>query len=177
MSIRKLLATLAVGAVAVSLISATPATAQSPASVAAGFQPLALFDDYITGSLRAQGPWSVNTPGAADGAFAHADVPAVFSGKALAMLHGGENPAVQYRGNAYAALGALSLPAASTGTVFFELLAADALVFAVPLYNFGVSQHFKAYVDLVITDPRMAPGQTPPTAGKAAVLATVRGGA
>lgn len=126
MSIRKLLATLAVGAVAVSLISATPATAQSPASVAAGFQPLALFDDYITGSLRAQGPWSVNTPGAADGAFAHADVPAVFSGKALAMLHGGENPAVQYRGNAYAALGALSLPAASTGTVFFELLAADA---------------------------------------------------
>ncbi len=23
-----------------------------------------------------------------------------------------------------------------------------------PLYNFGVSQHFKAWVDLVVTDPR-----------------------
>ena len=67
--------------------------------------------------------------------------------------------------------------AALAATLVDELLAADALVFAVPLYNFGVSQHFKAYVDLVITDPRMAPGQTPPTAGKAAVLATVRGGA
>ena len=67
--------------------------------------------------------------------------------------------------------------AALAATLVDELLAADALVFAVPLYNFGVSQHFKAYVDLVITDPRMAPGQTPPTSGKAAVLATVRGGA
>jgi FMN-dependent NADH-azoreductase len=57
-----------------------------------------------------------------------------------------------------------------------ELIAADALVFAVPLYNFGVSQHFKTWVDLVITDPRMAAGAEPATAGKPAVLATVRGG-
>jgi FMN-dependent NADH-azoreductase len=28
-----------------------------------------------------------------------------------------------------------------------ELAAADALHFAVPLYNFGVAQHFKTYVD------------------------------
>jgi FMN-dependent NADH-azoreductase len=28
-----------------------------------------------------------------------------------------------------------------------ELAAADALLFAVPLYNFGVAQHFKTYVD------------------------------
>jgi FMN-dependent NADH-azoreductase len=57
-----------------------------------------------------------------------------------------------------------------------ELVAADALLFAVPLYNFGVSQHFKAWVDLVITDPRMPAGGEPATAGKPAVLATVRGG-
>ncbi|MCD4523690.1 FMN-dependent NADH-azoreductase [Nocardioides sp. cx-173] len=58
-----------------------------------------------------------------------------------------------------------------------ELVGADALLFAVPLYNFGVSQHFKTYVDLVITDPRMAAGSTTAVAGKPAVLATVRGGA
>jgi FMN-dependent NADH-azoreductase len=58
-----------------------------------------------------------------------------------------------------------------------ELVAADALLFAVPLYNFGVSQHFKTYVDLVATDPRMAAGQTSAIAGKPTVLATVRGGA
>jgi FMN-dependent NADH-azoreductase len=58
-----------------------------------------------------------------------------------------------------------------------ELVTADALLFAVPLYNFGVSQHFKTYVDLVITDPRLASGQASAIAGKPAVLATVRGGA
>jgi FMN-dependent NADH-azoreductase len=53
---------------------------------------------------------------------------------------------------------------------------ADALLFAVPLYNFGVSQHFKTWVDLMITDPRMGPGATSPIAGKPVVLATVLGG-
>ena len=57
-----------------------------------------------------------------------------------------------------------------------ELAGADALLFAVPLYNFGVSQHFKSYVDLVLTDPRMAPGAVPATVGKPAVLVTVQGG-
>ena len=42
-----------------------------------------------------------------------------------------------------------------------ELIAADALLFAAPLYNFGVSQHFKTWVDMVITDPRMAAGTQP----------------
>jgi FMN-dependent NADH-azoreductase len=56
-----------------------------------------------------------------------------------------------------------------------ELADADALLFAVPLYNFGVSQHFKTYVDLVIADPRMSPGSTL-LEGKPAVLATVLGG-
>ena len=67
---------------------------------------------------------------------------------------------------------ALALAAALTD----ELIAADALLFAVPLYNFGVSQHFKTWVDLVITDPRMAAGTQPILAGKPAVLVTVRGG-
>jgi len=57
-----------------------------------------------------------------------------------------------------------------------RLVAADALLFAVPLYNYGVSQHFKTWADLVITDPRMASGVTPATAGTPAVLATVQGG-
>lgn len=45
-----------------------------------------------------------------------------------------------------------------------------------PLYNFGVSQHFKTWVDMVITDPRMAAGTQPVLAGQPAVLVTVRGG-
>jgi FMN-dependent NADH-azoreductase len=56
------------------------------------------------------------------------------------------------------------------------MVAADALLFAVPLYNFGVSQHFKAWVDLAVTDPRLAAGTEPVIAGKPAVLVTVRGG-
>ncbi|WP_434740548.1 FMN-dependent NADH-azoreductase [Micromonospora sp. SH-82] len=57
-----------------------------------------------------------------------------------------------------------------------ELAAADAYLFAVPLYNFGVSQHFKTYVDLVIADARMSPERTPVTSGKPGVLVTVQGG-
>jgi FMN-dependent NADH-azoreductase len=67
---------------------------------------------------------------------------------------------------------ALALAASLTD----ELVAADALLFAVPLYNFGVSQHFKTWVDMVITDPRMAAGTQPVLAGKPAILVTVRGG-
>jgi FMN-dependent NADH-azoreductase len=58
-----------------------------------------------------------------------------------------------------------------------ELLAADGILLAVPLYNFGVSQHVKAWMDLVITDKRAAPGSAPLLADKKVVLATVRGGA
>ncbi|MCW2725561.1 MAG: hypothetical protein JWN35_2482 [Frankiales bacterium] len=58
-----------------------------------------------------------------------------------------------------------------------ELQAADAVLLAVPLYNFGVSQHVKTWIDLVITDPRAGAGAAPLLAGKPVVLATVRGGA
>lgn len=58
------------------------------------------------------------------------------------------------------------------------MLDADALLFAVPLYNYGVSQHAKAWIDLVLTDPRALPGAGEPLlAGTPTVLATVRGGA
>lgn len=61
-------------------------------------------------------------------------------------------------------------------TLTDELVAADAVLLAVPLYNWGVSQHFKAWFDLIMTDPRTrAPEGLLP--GKPVVLATVRGGA
>src|ERR1700744_4540765 len=62
-------------------------------------------------------------------------------------------------------------------TLVDEMLAADAIVIAVPLYNFGISQHIKAWIDLVVTDPRASAGGPPLLAGKPVVLATVRGGA
>jgi FMN-dependent NADH-azoreductase len=65
---------------------------------------------------------------------------------------------------------------ALAATLTDELISADALLFAAPLYNFGVSQHFKSWVDMVITDPRMAAGTQPILVGKPAVLVTVRGG-
>ena len=69
--------------------------------------------------------------------------------------------------------GAIALSAALVD----ELLAADAILLAVPLYNFGVSQHIKTWFDLVITDPRAADPAHPLLAGKRVVLCTVRGGA
>ncbi|GAA2074319.1 FMN-dependent NADH-azoreductase [Actinomadura alba] len=54
-----------------------------------------------------------------------------------------------------------------------ELQAADAVVLAVPLYNYGISQHFKAWVDLVIAG---AGPTTPILKDTQTMLATVRGG-
>ncbi|CAN5558560.1 NAD(P)H-dependent oxidoreductase [soil metagenome] len=55
-----------------------------------------------------------------------------------------------------------------------ELADADAAVLALPLYNFGVSQHVKAWIDLAIAGA--APG-TRLLDGKPVVLVTTRGGA
>jgi FMN-dependent NADH-azoreductase len=57
-----------------------------------------------------------------------------------------------------------------------ELVEADAYVLAAPLYNFGVSQHLKAWVDLVVTDPRFKAGQPSAIAGRPAALIITRGG-
>ncbi|NLP84843.1 flavodoxin family protein [Microbacterium sp. CFH 90308] len=56
-----------------------------------------------------------------------------------------------------------------------ELTGADALLFTVPLYNYGVSQHFKTWFDLAYTDPRIDPQGTALN-GKPATLVTVLGG-
>ncbi len=66
---------------------------------------------------------------------------------------------------------------ALAATLVDELLAADAILLAVPLYNFGVSQHLKTWVDLIITDRRATPGGPGLLAGRKVVLCTVRGGA
>jgi FMN-dependent NADH-azoreductase len=67
---------------------------------------------------------------------------------------------------------------ALVATLVDELISADAILLAVPLYNFGVSQHIKTWIDLIMTDLRASSGQPPLLlAGKRVVLATVRGGA
>lgn len=60
-------------------------------------------------------------------------------------------------------------------TLADELVSAEALLFAVPLYNYGVSQHFKTWFDLAYTDPRIDPQGTALN-GKPATLVTVLGG-
>lgn len=56
-----------------------------------------------------------------------------------------------------------------------ELIGADALLFTVPLYNYGVSQHFKTWFDVAYNDPRIGPAGTGLN-GKPAVLVTALGG-
>ena len=55
-----------------------------------------------------------------------------------------------------------------------ELEAADVVVLALPLYNFGVSQHAKTWFDLALAG---APHGTRLLEGKPVVLITTRGGA
>ena len=63
---------------------------------------------------------------------------------------------------------------ALAGELAAELRAADAAVLALPLYNFGVSQHVKTWIDLTIAGG--APGEKL-LDGKPVVLLTTRGGA
>jgi FMN-dependent NADH-azoreductase len=60
-------------------------------------------------------------------------------------------------------------------TLADEVLAADVVVLASPLYNFGVSQYAKVWIDLLITDPRLGPGSTA-LQGKPALLVVAQGG-
>lgn len=57
-----------------------------------------------------------------------------------------------------------------------ELLGADAYLFAAPIYNWGVPQQLKAWIDMVLTDPRVAASTGPLLAGRPAVLVEARGG-
>jgi FMN-dependent NADH-azoreductase len=56
-----------------------------------------------------------------------------------------------------------------------ELRSADAMLATVPLYNFGVAQHVKVWIDLAIAGAEAA--NEPLLEGKPVVLAVVRGGA
>jgi FMN-dependent NADH-azoreductase len=56
-----------------------------------------------------------------------------------------------------------------------EVRAADAVLLAVPLYNFGIPQHVKTWIDLVIAGAASANEAL--LAGRQAVLVVVRGGA
>jgi FMN-dependent NADH-azoreductase len=56
-----------------------------------------------------------------------------------------------------------------------ELRSADAVLATVPLYNFGVAQHVKAWIDLAIAGAEAA--NEPLLEGKPVVLAVVFGGA
>jgi FMN-dependent NADH-azoreductase len=58
-------------------------------------------------------------------------------------------------------------------TLADELQAADAVLLAVPLYNYGVSQHFKTWVDLIIAG---AGSSNPVLKDTPAMLVAVRGG-
>lgn len=57
-----------------------------------------------------------------------------------------------------------------------ELIEADAAIIAVPLYNFGISQHVKTWIDLLLADPRFAPGAPEPMAGRPVLFTLARGG-
>ncbi|MET4782276.1 NAD(P)H-dependent oxidoreductase [Glaciihabitans sp. UYNi722] len=60
-------------------------------------------------------------------------------------------------------------------TLADELIAADAFLFAVPLYNYGVSQHIKTWFDILYTEPRINKGG-PELRDRPALLVTVTGG-
>jgi FMN-dependent NADH-azoreductase len=55
-----------------------------------------------------------------------------------------------------------------------QLRSADAVLLAVPLYNFGIPQHVKTWIDVVIAGANAGEALL---AGKPAVLVVVRGGA
>jgi FMN-dependent NADH-azoreductase len=57
-----------------------------------------------------------------------------------------------------------------------EFTSADAAVIAVPLYNFGVANSVKTWIDLLITDPRFAAGAPQIMVGRPVVLVIARGG-
>src|SRR6201996_4949435 len=57
-------------------------------------------------------------------------------------------------------------------TLVDEMLAADAIVTRLPVYNLVISMHINARIDLVATAPRPGAGGPPLLAGKPVVLAT-----
>ena len=58
--------------------------------------------------------------------------------------------------------------------VIAEFKAADAVLLAVPLYNYGIAQHVKTYMDLLLTDQDLQTGTA--VAGRPIIFTLARGG-
>ncbi|HET6738168.1 MAG TPA: NAD(P)H-dependent oxidoreductase [Kribbella sp.] len=56
-----------------------------------------------------------------------------------------------------------------------ELRGADAVLLAVPLYNYGIAQNVKTWIDLLMIDKELVHGPSP-LAGRPAIFALARGG-
>ncbi|MEV8371884.1 NAD(P)H-dependent oxidoreductase [Kribbella sp. NPDC056861] len=56
-----------------------------------------------------------------------------------------------------------------------ELKAADAVLLAVPLYNYGLSQHIKTWIDLLLIDNELVGGPGP-VQGRPIIFTLARGG-
>lgn len=64
---------------------------------------------------------------------------------------------------------------ALAATLAEEVITADALILASPLYNFGIAQYTKVWIDMLIADPRLGPGSEA-LKGKPALLIIAQGG-
>ena len=64
---------------------------------------------------------------------------------------------------------------ALSGALAEEVFAAEAYILAAPLYNWGVSEHVKAWIDMLLLDSRFRSGKQP-LAGRPATLIVTRGG-
>ncbi|MGW6275820.1 FMN-dependent NADH-azoreductase [Kribbella sp. NPDC055071] len=56
-----------------------------------------------------------------------------------------------------------------------EVKTADAILLAIPLYNYGIAQHVKTWIDLLLVDRELVRGPGP-TAGRPAIFTLARGG-
>ncbi|GAB3930698.1 NAD(P)H-dependent oxidoreductase [Kribbella albertanoniae] len=56
-----------------------------------------------------------------------------------------------------------------------EIKSADALLLAVPMYNYGIAQHVKVWVDLLVFDDELL-GAANPLQGRPAIITIARGG-
>jgi FMN-dependent NADH-azoreductase len=69
---------------------------------------------------------------------------------------------------------ALTEARATAAELSAEIRNADALLLAVPLYNYGIAQHVKTWIDLLMIDRELL-GDSP-LAGRPAIFALARGG-
>lgn len=99
--------------------SGTFSLASAPS--ASGLHLVDNFDTRLNGSIRSQGDWQTNQPGALDGAIVTDTPPGPFAGKALMSDPNG----VQFRGNAYKPLDSETIAEGQTGTLFFQIYTED----------------------------------------------------